>query len=129
MGKEFVEPVIASLALCKINLPVYCCVGSVCGSVSLFCFQTINMSIQSHCYLKASRSRWFAQPGSILESYDLSWHSCSPGSAPTTMHLSLAAHLSHSEVWLSSFRLVHKVIPSENHKLLFSLDPLQTITD
>lgn len=38
----------------------------MCGCILPFCFQTINMSVQSHCYLKASRSRWLAQPGGDL---------------------------------------------------------------
>lgn len=66
------------------------------SALSKFCFQTINMSIQSLCYLKASRNRWFAQPGGDLGSYEMSWHSCSLGSSPS-MHLSHAVHLSYSE--------------------------------
>lgn len=71
--------------------------------LSLFCFQTINMSIQSFRYLKASRNRWFVQPGGDLGSHEMSWHSCSLGSTPT-MHLSCVVHLSYSEVIVVQFQ-------------------------
>lgn len=51
---------------CSLSVVVRCWSASMCGRILPFCFQTINMSIQSHCYLKASRSRWFAQPGGDL---------------------------------------------------------------
>lgn len=79
-------------------------------ALSLCCFQAINMSIQSLCYLKASRNRWFVQAGGDLGPYEMSWHSCSLGSTPTT-HLSHVVHWSYSEVIV--------VTPSENPKLLF----------
>ncbi len=92
--------------------------------LSLFCFQTINMSIQSLCYLKASRNRWFGQPGGDLGLHEMSWHSCSLGSTPA-MHLSHVVRLRYSEVIVVQFQAaLHPVIPFEKPKLLFTF-PLE----
>lgn len=63
-------------------------------------------------YFKSSTNRWFAHAGDSV-SHETSWHSCSPGSAPT-MHLFHVVCLSYSEVTLVYF---HAALYPQSHSL------------